>query len=62
MKKNRIASLSCMPNKIYCLLGAFLNTMLFLFVSIPMADKRNQKRGDFNQLKKETRMLLPIKK
>ena len=57
-----IASLSCMPNKIYCLLGAFLNTMLFLFVSIPMADKRNQKRGDFVQLKKETRMLLPIKK
>lgn len=57
-----IASLSCVPNNIYYLLGAFLNTMLFLFISIPMADKRNQKRGDFYQLKKETRMLLPIKK
>lgn len=57
-----IASLSCMPSNIYYLLGAFLNTMLFLFISIPMADKRNQKRGYFYQFKKETRMLLPIKK
>lgn len=57
-----ITSFICLPKCFYFIIGALCNTALFLFVSIPMADKRNQKRGDFEQLKKETRMLLPIKK
>ena len=51
-----------LPNYWYLLLGAVLNTLLFLFVSIPMADKRQSKKDGFKVYKKETRMLLPIKK
>ena len=57
-----LASIFSLPSHIYLILGAVFNTLLFLFVSIPMADKRNEKRGDMVKLKKETRMLLPIKK
>lgn len=46
----------------YLLLGAFLNTILFLLVSIPMADKRQSKKQGFDDYKAQTRMLLPIKK
>lgn len=44
------------------LLGAFLNTLLFIFVSIPMADGRQSKKEGFNEYKTQTRALLPIKK
>lgn len=40
--------------------GAIANTMLFLFVSIPMADKRQSKKEGFAEYKRETRALLPI--
>ncbi len=56
-----IGSVSCFPNRWYLLIGALLNTILFLFISIPMADNR-KKRADFEKLKSETRILLPIKK
>lgn len=50
-------------NKMYFLIiGALLNTCLFLFVSIPMADRRQSKKMGFEDYKKETRMLLPMKK
>lgn len=42
--------------------GAVLNTLLFLFVSIPMADKRQSQKEGFLDYKKQTRMLLPLKK
>lgn len=42
--------------------GAVLNTLLFLFVSIPMADKRQSQKEGFLEYKKQTRMLLPLKK
>ena len=35
---------------------------MFMVVSIPMADKRQSRKEGFDQYKKETRMLLPIKK
>lgn len=44
------------------LVGALANTLLFLFISIPMADKRQSRKEGFEQYKKETFMLLPIKK
>ena len=48
---------------IYLLIGAILNTMLFLFVSIPLAENHQKERKEgFAEYKKETRMLLPIKK
>ncbi len=50
-----------MWNMWYLLCGAVLNTLLFLFVSIPMADKRQARKEGFDEYKKQTRMLLPIK-
>ena len=49
-------------DKHYLLLGALVNTIMFLCVSIPMAERRNSKREGYLQYKKETRMLLPIYK
>ena len=45
----------------WLLTGAVLNTCLFLFVSIPMAEnhQRSRKPG-FDEYKKQTRMLLPM--
>ncbi len=46
----------------YLLIGAILNTALFFFVSIPMADRRQSRKEGFCEYKQATRMLLPIKK
>lgn len=51
-----------LPHYWYLLLGPFLNTCLFLFVSIPLAEKRQAKKEGFDIYKSETRMLFPIKK
>ncbi|MBQ4062225.1 MAG: DUF1295 domain-containing protein [Christensenellaceae bacterium] len=51
-----------MPEKWYLIAGAAANTVLFLVVSIPMADKRQGRKEGFEEYKKQTRMLLPIKK
>lgn len=50
------------PNLWYLCAGALVNTLMFIFISIPMADKRQSKKQGFNEYKVETRMLLPIKK
>lgn len=44
----------------YLFVGAVLNTMLFFFVSIPLADGRQSRKPGFAEYKKQTRMLLPI--
>lgn len=51
-----------MPNMWYLIFGAVANTVLFLSVSIPMADGRQSRKEGFAQYKAETRMLLPIRK
>ena len=45
----------------YLLIGALANTLLFLFISIPLAEKHlaGYKEG-YAKYKNETRMLLPI--
>jgi steroid 5-alpha reductase family enzyme len=43
-------------------IGALVNTLMFVFISIPMADRRQSRKEGFEQYKKETFMLLPIKK
>lgn len=55
-------SVILMPNMWALLLGAFLNTVLFLSVSIPMADKRQSKKDGFSDYKAHTRMLLILPK
>lgn len=50
------------PDAWYLLTGAISNTVLFLAVSIPLADKRQSRKEGFDEYKSQTRMLLPIKK
>lgn len=50
------------PSAYYLAAGAIANTVLFFAVSIPMADKRQSHKEGFAEYKKQTRMLLPIKK
>lgn len=50
------------PNAWYIATGALANTILFFAVSIPMADGRQSRKEGFAEYKKQTRMLLPIKK
>jgi len=51
-----------MPNKWYLIIGAVVNTLMFLFVSVPMAEKRQSRKDGYAEYKKATRILLPIKK
>lgn len=55
-------TLSVTPATWWLIAGAVANTVLFLAVSIPMADGRQSKKEGFTQYKKQTRMLLPIYK
>ena len=50
------------PASWYLCAGAVANTALFLAVSIPLADNNQAKKPGFAEYKKQTRMLLPIKK
>ena len=50
------------PSEYYLAAGAIANTVLFFAVSIPMADGRQSHKEGFSEYKKQTRMLLPIKK
>ena len=51
---------SVMPERFWLLAGALANTLMFLFISIPMADKRQSEKPGFEEYRSETRMLLPI--
>ena len=42
--------------------GAIINTIMFLSVSIPMAEKKNSVKTGYYEYKAATRMLLPIPK
>lgn len=55
-------SLLTLSAPFYILTGAIANTLLFLFISIPMADKKQSKKEGFDEYKKNTRMLFPIYK
>lgn len=56
-------SVVCASHEVWHLVaGAFANTMLFMVVSIPMADRRQARKEGFDEYKRETRMLLPVKK
>lgn len=49
-----------MPNRWYLIAGAVANTLLFVCVSIPLADGRQSRKEGFAEYKAQTRMLLPI--
>ncbi len=50
-----------MPDMWYLILGAILNTLLFVFISIPMAENRLAQRSGYLKYKEQTRYLIPIK-
>lgn len=54
--------LALIPTLWYLLVGALSNTLLFLCISIPMAERRQSQKDGFAEYKAQTRMLLPIKK
>lgn len=57
-----LAVLCAAPEAFYLLAGATANTVLFLTVSIPLAEGRQSRKEGYREYKKQTRMLLPIKK
>lgn len=58
-----LLSVCALKEHVYLLLGALMNTLMFVFVSVPMAEKNQTKRKPgFSDYKKQTRMLFPLKK
>lgn len=57
-----ICAVSVLPNMWYLLAGALANTLLFCCVSLPMAETRQSRKEGWADYKKQTRLLLPIKK
>ena len=57
-----LAVLPAFPGRWEFLSGAAVNTLLFLFVSIPMAEDRQSRKPGYAAYKRETRMLLPLPK
>ena len=55
-------SVAAMPDHWYLLGGALAVTMMFLFISIPIADERQSQKPGYEKYKAETHMLLPFKK
>ncbi len=51
------ASVISLGGKYQLMAGAAVNTLMFLFISIPMADKRQSRKPGFEEYKKATRML-----
>ena len=55
-----ITSISVLPGQWYLAAGALANTLMFMFVSIPMADRRQARKPGYAEYRAETRHLLPI--
>lgn len=55
-----LAFICANPSLWYLGLGALINTLMFIFISVPMADKRMAKRQGFSEYKKQTNVFLPI--
>ena len=57
-----IQAMQAIIGKWYLGIGAIVVLMMFLVISIPMADKRQSMKEGFEEYKEETRALLPIPK
>jgi len=55
-------ALSSSPLRWQLGLGALVNTLMFLFISIPMADRRQARKPGWREYRAATRSLLPIGK
>ncbi len=57
-----LCAVCAMPSRWYLLAGAIANTLLFVCVSIPMAEGKQKKKEGYAAYKRATRALLPIYK
>ena len=57
-----LMAVSLMPDRWYLAFGALLNTVMFLVVSIPMADRRQARKDGYAAYRAATRSLFPIPK
>lgn len=58
-----IMMMSSVPDMFYLLAGPLANTLMFVFISIPMAEKRLAGyKTDFDEYVKQTRVLIPLPK
>ena len=57
-----LSVVSAAPDAYIFIIGAVANTLLFFSVSIPMADGRQSRKEGFEDYKKQTRMLLPLRR
>ena len=57
-----IQAVSVMPGRWWLVAGAVINTLMFLTISIPLADKRQSEKPGYAEYKAGTRCLLPIPK
>ncbi|NLO63368.1 MAG: DUF1295 domain-containing protein [Clostridiaceae bacterium] len=58
-----LVMLSVRPDYVFLAVGPLINTLMFLFISIPMAEKRLAARKlGFDEYCGKTRLLLPIPK
>ena len=57
-----IQAVSVMPGRWWLIAGAVLNTVMFLAISIPLADKRQSAKPGYAEYRAGTRSLLPIPK
>ena len=55
-------ALSVLRGSWWLVAGALVNTFMFLFISIPMADRRQQEKPGYEEYREETRMLVPLPK
>lgn len=56
-----ISAVCLIPNFLWMLTGCVLNTMLFLFISIPLADNHQSRKTGFADYKAQTNSLIPLK-
>lgn len=53
-----LASVTALGGKYWLLAGALINSLMFIFVSVPLADQRQSRKPGFEEYKKETRMFI----
>ena len=57
-----LLAVCAMPNMWWLIVGAVLNTLLFICISVPLAEGKLSKREGYAEYKKATRIFIPIKK
>ncbi len=57
-----VQAVGVMPQRWWLTAGALINTLMFLVISIPMADRRQSEKPGYDEYRCETRSLMPFPK